>query len=61
MSGVAAPREVKETGYYDLLEIATTANESEIKKAYYKKARRMHPDKNPGAPHPQTDALRSFG
>jgi curved DNA-binding protein CbpA len=37
---------VKDTAYYDVLEIKPTATQAEIKKAYYLAAMKYHPDKN---------------
>lgn len=43
-------KKVKDRTYYNLLDVSTNASASDIKKAYYKEARKCHPDKCPDDP-----------
>ena len=46
---------VKSTLYYDMLGVSTNASKSQIKKAYYNKAKSIHPDKNPNSKQAEED------
>lgn len=46
--GARAMAQVKETEFYDLLGVPPDASKTQIRKAYYTKAKGCHPDKHPG-------------
>lgn len=49
-------KKVKDREFYDLMGVSTNASPGDIKKAYYKEARKCHPDKCPDDP----DAAKKF-
>jgi len=55
-SGNMMEKKVKDREFYDLLSVSTNATPGEMKKAYYKEARKVHPDKCPDDP----DAAEKF-
>ncbi|OEU19679.1 DnaJ-domain-containing protein, partial [Fragilariopsis cylindrus CCMP1102] len=50
LNGGGPERAVKDRTYYDLMGVSTNATQGQMKKAYYVKARKCHPDKNVGDP-----------
>ncbi|CAJ2674537.1 chaperone protein dnaJ 10 [Trifolium pratense] len=42
---------VKETEYYDILGVSPSATDDQIRKAYYHKAKQVHPDRNQNDPN----------
>ena len=39
---------IKDTAFYDLLGVEPTASKTQIRKAYYARAKECHPDRHPG-------------
>eukprot|EP01068_Selenidium_serpulae_P015264 Selendium_serpulae@DN6193_c0_g1_i1.p1 len=55
-----AKKKVKDTYFYDSLEVAPDASSNDIRKAYYKLARTCHPDKCPDDPE-ATEKFQKLG
>ncbi|GKY91439.1 hypothetical protein MPSEU_000116200 [Mayamaea pseudoterrestris] len=53
---MANERQVADRTYYDLLQVSTNANNVQLKKAYYKQSRLVHPDRNAGKPVAEMEA-----
>ena len=53
-------KQVKDSSFYDRLQIPVDATHSEIKKAYYRQALQVHPDKNAEQQDEATDHFRSL-
>lgn len=53
-------RLVKDTTYYNVIGVEITADAKEIKRAYYRKARHVHPDKNLRSQKNAAAATKSF-
>ena len=49
-SSYTPKKDVTDTELYDILEVPPTASQSDIKKAYYVKAKQNHPDRHPDDP-----------
>ena len=46
--------------YYEILEVARTATDTEIKSAYRKLAMKCHPDRNPGNKIAEEKFIKTF-
>jgi len=53
-------KNTKDVDYYEILGVEKTATQQEITKAYYKLARKCHPDKNPDDPEAE-DKFKRIG